>query len=142
MNPFAKFDKILIGRCKITDPSSWHDSVEQHKLLKLAEHMRDSRESDPFRLTAALSYLCVHTNGAEAVKLMLDTTPVDVNRSCLSYDDKDKKYFNYYGGRLIPPLHIAIENDNLDVVRVLLQQTKGLKRQYGKKATKTSNNRC
>lgn len=133
MNPFNKFEKILVGQCKIKDPLDWEESVEEHKLLQLAQHMRDSRETDPFILSIALSYLCAHTNGAEAAKLMLQTTPVDVNRSCLSYIEHT---IFYNGIRLMPPLHMAVDNDGVDVVRLLLQQTNELQRKNGKKRLK------
>jgi hypothetical protein len=130
MNHLSIFERILRGQCKI-DPTRY--DVEGHKLLQLAKHMRDSLDTDPLTLTAAMSFLCSQRGGAEAVNLMLDTTPVDVNRSCVSYGESIKQFHHHISDRLIPPLHIAIEHDNLNVVRVLLQQTTDSQLHHGKR---------
>jgi hypothetical protein len=97
--------------------------------------MRDSRETDQFTLTAALSFLCIHKNGAEAISSLLETTRlVNVIRSCTSYEESNSH--PYYYKPSMPPLHIAVENDNLDTVRVLLQQATGTRKLHGSKQWK------
>jgi ankyrin repeat protein len=132
MDSLYKFERILRGRFKI---HSDHDTPE-NKLLLLANHMCDSRETDPITLTAVLCHLCAQNHGTEAIKLMLETTAVDVNRSCASYDNNYYRHYSDTNDRTMPPLHIAIEHDNLDTVRLLLQQNTPLRIKQGRKRLK------